>query len=145
MQQIVRCFLKNSEWKILLVKHKNKVHWVLPGGHIEKKEDIFTAIKREIIEELNIKVKFIGEKKWIDLPWLKEIINPFITYKIEYTNKKGTIEKRLEYIFLAKIKSDQIIKTQIEEIDEYKFFTPEEISKLENTFEQIKELCKYIS
>jgi 8-oxo-dGTP pyrophosphatase MutT (NUDIX family) len=118
---------------------------VLPGGHIEKKEDIFTAIKREIMEELNIKVKFIGEKKWIDLPWLKEIINPFITYKIEYTNKKGTIEKRLEYIFLAKIKSDQIIKTQIEEIDEYKFFTPEEISKLENTFEQIKELCKYFS
>jgi NADH pyrophosphatase NudC (nudix superfamily) len=46
---------------------------------------------------------------------------------------------------LAKIKSDQIIKTQIEEIDEYKFFTPEEISKLENTFEQIKELCKYFS
>jgi 8-oxo-dGTP pyrophosphatase MutT (NUDIX family) len=36
---------------------------VLPGGHIEKKEDIFTAIKREIMEELNIKVKFIGEKK----------------------------------------------------------------------------------
>lgn len=97
------------------------------------------------MEELNIKVKFIWEKKWITIDWVKEIINPFITYKIEYTNKKAKKEKRLEYIFLAKIKSNQIIKTQIDEIDEYKFFTKEEISKLENTFEQIKELCKYIS
>ncbi|NUJ97785.1 NUDIX hydrolase [Candidatus Gracilibacteria bacterium] len=144
MHQIVRCFLKNSEGKFLLVRHKNKDYWTLPGGHIEKKEDIFSAMKREIMEELNIKVKFIGEKKGITIDGVKEIINPFITYKIEYTNKKAKKEKRLEYIFLAKIKSNQIIKTQIDEIDEYKFFTKEEISKLENTFEQIKELCKYI-
>lgn len=144
MHQIVRCFLKNSEWKFLLVRHKNKDYWTLPWWHIEKKEDIFSAMKREIMEELNIKVKFIWEKKWITIDWVKEIINPFITYKIEYTNKKAKKEKRLEYIFLAKIKSNQIIKTQIDEIDEYKFFTKEEISKLENTFEQIKELCKYI-
>gem|GEM_PF-3774109 len=62
---------------------------------------------------------------------------PISIYKIDYINKKGKKEKRLEYIFLAKIKSD-IIKTQIEEIEEYKWFESCEIESLENTFEQIK-------
>lgn len=144
MQQTARCFLKNSEWKFLLVRHKEKNHWVLPGGHIEKGEDIYSAIKREIAEELWVKAKIIWEKKWLTLDWVKELATPFISYKIEYTNKKGKKEKRLEYIFLAEIKSGEIIRTQIEEIDEYKFFTKKEILNLEETYIQIKEIAKFL-
>jgi isopentenyldiphosphate isomerase len=74
---------------------------------------------------------------------IKTLPQPIITYKIKYKNKKGKEEKRLEYIFLATIKKDQIIKTQIEEIDEYKFFTAKEIQEI-NTFEQIKKLTKVL-
>lgn len=144
MQQVTRCFLKNSEWKFLLVRHKEKKHWVLPGGHIEKWEDIYSAIKREIEEELWVKAKIIWEKKWLTLEWVKELATPFISYKIEYTNKKGNKEKRLEYIFLAEIKTWEIIRTQIEEIDEYKFFTKKEILTLEETYIQIKEIAKFL-
>lgn len=142
MQQVTRCFLKNSEWKFLLVRHKEKKHWVLPGGHIEKWEDIYSAMKREIKEELWVKAKIIWAKKWLTLDWVKELATPFVSYKIEYTNKKGKKEKRLEYIFLAEIKNDEIIRTQIEEIDEYKFFTKKEILTLEETYVQIKEIAK---
>lgn len=144
MHQIVRCFLKNSEWKYLLVKHKDKNHWVLPGWHIEKWEDIYKAIKREIMEELWIKIKIIWRKKWLELDWLKELHQPLITYKIEYTTKKGKDEKRLEYIFLAEIKESEIIRTQIEEIDEYKFFTKKEIIELPETYKQTNEIARLL-
>jgi len=144
MQQVTRCFIKNIDGKFILVRHKNKKHWVLPWGHIEKKEDIYEAMKREIQEELNIKVKFIGDKKGFKLKWIKEKILPFTVYKIEFLNKKGKKEKRLEYIFLAEMRSGDIIKTQIDEIDEYKFFTKDEILELEDTYDQVKEIVKYL-
>lgn len=143
MPHVVRCIIKNSDKKILLVRHKDKDYWTLPWGHIEKKEDIYKALKREIKEELWIKVKLLGNKTGLKCDCVKELPQPLITYKIRYKTKKGKEEKRLEYIFLAKIEKNQLIKTQIEEIDEYKFYTVKEIQGL-NTFEQIKEIVKII-
>jgi hypothetical protein len=46
---------------------------------------------------------------------------------------------------LAEIKNDiSEIKIQEKEIGEYRFFELEEIIKLENTFEQIKEMAEYL-
>ena len=47
-------------------------------------------------------------------------------------------------IFYAKIK-DEIIKTQIEEVEEFKWFKPNEIEEIENVFDSIKALVKIIS
>ncbi len=142
--QVVRCIIKNSDKRILLVRHKDKNYWTLPGGHIEKKEDIYKALKREIKEELWIEVKLLWSKTGIKLEHIKELPQPLITYKIKYKTKKGKEEKRLEYVFVASMKKNQIIKTQIEEIDEYKWFTHEEVQKVE-TFEQVKELTKKLN
>lgn len=146
MYQVVRCFLFNSEGKFVLVKHKWRNHWVLPGWHIEKWENLIKAMKREIKEELGIKIKFIGHE--LDLSKkvkLKEYPVPVCMYKLDYVKKSGKIEKRFEYIFMAQIKPNEIIKTQIDEIDDYKFFTPEEIQNLDNTYDQIKEIVKKLS
>lgn len=139
MSQIVRCILKNNEEKILLVRHKNKDYWSLPWGHIEKWEDLYKALKRELKEELGIKIKILWNKTWIEIDHIKELPQPLITYKIKYKTKKWKEEKRLEYIFKALMKGDQIIRTQIDEIDEYKWFSIEEIQNL-NTFEQVKKI-----
>jgi len=42
------------------------------------------------------------------------------------------------------MRSGDIIKTQIDEIDEYKFFTKDEILELEDTYDQVKEIVKYL-
>jgi len=141
MKRLARCILRNKEWKIMLVRHKWKNVWGLPGWHIESKEDLYTAIKREILEELWVNIKILWKKVWLELENVKEMPLPLSIYKIDYINKKGKKEKRLEYIFEAKIK-DEIITTQIEEIEEYKWFDACEIESLENTFDQIKALVK---
>ncbi len=144
MERVTRCIIKNKNGEIILIKHKWKNSWVLPGWHIEKKENLYSAIKREIKEELGINIKILWKKLWLEVEWLKEKPLPISIYKLEYKNKKWKKENRLEYIFYAKIK-DEIIKTQIEEVDEYKWFTKEQIENLENTYDSIKALVKIIS
>lgn len=144
MKQIVRTFLKNSEWKFLLVQHKWKDDWVLPWWHIDEWEDIYKAIKREIKEELNLEIKIIWNKIWLDIDNIKEKALPICIYKINFLLWNGKRVKKTEYIFLSKIKSWEI-KIQEKEIDKYNFFTKDEILNLDNTFLQIKEILKKIA
>lgn len=139
MQKIVRALIKNKEWKILLIKHSKKDFWVFPWWHIEKWEDEYKALKRELKEEFNVKINIIWEKKWLKFEGIKEKALPICVYKITYINTKNKLEKRFEYIFQAEIK-DEIIKTKIDEVDEFKWFTKEEIDALENIYPQIKEI-----
>lgn len=143
MRQVVRVFLKNSEWKFLMVTHKKAKNWVLPGWHIEAKETIYQALKREIKEELNLDIKILWNKLTFWIEGIKEKPLPLAVYKIEYKSKKHWNVKKLEYIFLAEIKSWEI-KIQEEEIDEYRFFSKDEILNLDNTFTQLKNIVKTI-
>ncbi len=143
MKQVSRTFLKNDEWKYILVKHNGKDYWTLPWWHVEEWENIYKAIKREIKEELNLEIKILWNKLGLKIENIKEKPSPICTYKIEFINCEWKKISKLEYIFLSTIKSGKI-KIQDEEIEEYKFFTKDEILNLENTFLQIKEILKKI-
>ncbi len=144
MKKVVRTFLKNKEWKFLFVKHKNRDYWSLPWWHIEWNEDIYKAIKREIKEELWLKINILWNRIWLDIENLKELATPVAAYKIEFKNHKCKKVKKLEYIFLSEIKSWEIV-IQEDEIDDYSFFSFDEILKLDNTFLQVKEIIKKIA
>lgn len=74
--------------KILVVKQKKPngrfIH-ILPGGGIEKGENIFTAAKREIEEETNLTIEPLK------LLYVKEIFDPY--------------RRSFEFYVLAKIKA----------------------------------------
>ena len=146
MRQVTRAFVRNSEWKYLLAKHAWKDIWVLPGWGLEWKESIFKCIKRELKEEFNLNIKLLWNTIWLKSEKiLKEYPNPICSYKIEFNSKKYWVQKRVEYIFWAQIKNDlSDIKIQEDEIWEYDFFSLEEIIKLEDAFDQVKEIAKYI-
>lgn len=143
MKQVTRTFLRNEDWKYILVRHNKKDYWTLPGGHIEEWEDIYKAIKREIKEELNLEIKILWPKLWLNIDNIKERPAPICTYKLDFEYEKGKKVKKLEYIFLSEIKSWNI-KIQDDEIEEYRFFTKDEILNLENTFFQFKEILRRI-
>ncbi|MDQ1284411.1 MAG: 8-oxo-dGTP diphosphatase [Patescibacteria group bacterium] len=52
-----------NDGKILLCKVKTKDNWFFPGGHLEAGETVREALKRELVEEINVEAvsaEFIG-------------------------------------------------------------------------------------
>lgn len=141
MKQVVRCLLKNNENKFLLVKHNKATNWTLPGGHIEEWKSLYEALEREIKEEFNLNIKILGKKTGFNVKNLNELPLPISCYQIKYISNKWGEVKKIEYIFLAKIIWGKL-KIQIEEIDDYRYFSKKEILELDNTFWQIKEMIQ---
>lgn len=143
MRRVVRTFLQDNEWKYLFVKHHKNGSWVLPGGHIEDGESIYKALEREIQEELNLEIEILGTTIWLDIEYIIEKPLPVCIYKIEYSDRKQKERKKLEYIFLSKVKSGNL-KCEKDEICDFKLFTKEEILAEENMYPQIKQILKSI-
>lgn len=60
--------IKNKEGEILLAKRSKKMmcypsYWGLPGGVVEWKESFEDGVKREIKEEIGVKIKIIKRAK----------------------------------------------------------------------------------
>lgn len=61
----------NNRINVLLVKRKNdpfKEQWALPGGFVDKDENLEDAAKREFAEETGIKVKTIEQVRAFGTP-----------------------------------------------------------------------------
>lgn len=52
----------NDENQLLAVceRFRKKKHWKLPGGTVDRDEDIVDAVKREVLEETGIQTKFVS-------------------------------------------------------------------------------------
>jgi len=68
MKIAVRAIILDGK-KVLLVRHKNRDFFSLPGGKVDPDENLKTALRREMIEELGVeiqnpKLKFIHEFRY---------------------------------------------------------------------------------
>lgn len=141
MRQVVRAFLRNSDGKYLLVQHHKSDIWTLPGGHIDTWETLHQALKREIKEEFQLKIRFLWEKNELWLEQIKEQVLPIAMYKIHYDSKKFGRVKKYEYIFHAEIKGLETLKICEKEIKDITWLTLEEFSEIENIFPQIQKMA----
>ncbi len=105
----------NDNDELLLVKPSYKDNWSIPGGMIDEYESPREACMREVKEEIGIALK--------DLKFLC----------VEYTRKIETKDENLFFMFYGgKLNSQQIgeIRTDLDEISEFKFTKTEEAAKL---------------
>ena len=123
--------------KILFVLHKKLNKWMHVGGHVKKNEFFDEALKREILEEVNLNVEIINLNLNLVSKPLKGMIffkQPFFIHGIE---KDGQKKISIDYICLAKEPIQ--IKLQSNELSDYKWLTLKDIDKLD-TFDILKEL-----
>ena len=121
MITVVTGIIQNKD-KFLIVKRKEKesIHgglWVFPGGKVEENEDIFTALKREIKEEVGLDIS--NERKQIS--------------EYEYERPDGEIT--VGVCFLVKTSNDKI--TLSDELEDFAWVNKEEFKKYTLPFEGV--------
>ncbi len=86
MKKVSKIILINSKKEVLLHRRDNKRgipfrgYWDLIGGGLEEGESYLEAIKREIKEEINCKVKNIEQLKTEYIPERKQELTHFVGY-----------------------------------------------------------------
>lgn len=122
----------------ILVEHKGKYilgkrnkknylnFWVIPGGKVEWGENLEQAGIREFKEETNLDIEVVRFITW------KQIINTKDDYH------------RYVFFFFGKLKNDKFEIKTTEDISEVKFFTIDEIKKLEPLAESAKEIFNFL-
>jgi 8-oxo-dGTP pyrophosphatase MutT (NUDIX family) len=61
----VRAIIRDSQGRVLLVRHTYVPGWYLPGGAVDARESVGEALVREVMEEANVRV--IGAPRLIGI------------------------------------------------------------------------------
>lgn len=114
----VSAWIMNYNGEVLLqkrsaIKKKNPNLWSKTGGHVDAGEDVDSAIKREVFEEIGLKIDNY------------EFINLF------KNDKEKEKYYAYGYIVFTNLKEDEFI-LQKEEVDSVKYYTIEEMIKNKN-------------
>lgn len=106
----------NKKGQVLLHKRSDGNNWTLPGGKMKLGESISDCCKREIEEELHIKVE------------IKKVVGIYTTPKYTLDFGKGYIFQPFVVAFLCSSATNKFAIN--EESVDAKWFSLEEISKL---------------
>lgn len=117
----VSAWIMNYNGEILLqrrslTKKKNPGMWAKTGGHVEYGEDVISAIKREVFEEIGLNIK---DYEFINL-------NKYESEKENYF--------AYGYIVFTDLKIDEFI-LQHEEVESVKYFTIEDLINNKNNLD----------
>ena len=122
--RIVTRTITYQDDKILLVKNKNADFWYPPGGEWNENEILTQCAERELVEELNIKVRVIK-----------------FLYLREYYEKE-TNRRFLETVWLAEPVSDtrfSVNKNDGGQVDQGRWFTKDDLQNIKLYPKELKD------
>jgi len=100
--------------KIVMVQREHepwKGKWVIPGGRIEFGEKIYTALKREVYEETNLRIRILSHVCTFDLiiynnkqPVYHFIIINYLAYPVGGKLKAGSDASDAKWMSIKEIK-----------------------------------------
>ena len=105
-----------QDGKILCIREKNK-HWELPGGGLDFGEKIHEGFKREVEEEMGLKVKKISKK-------------PIYIWTHRYEPNVRNIGWYYTLVLAYRVEFEDLNFSPTSECEEIRFFTKEELQHL---------------
>ena len=132
-------FVIDSKKRVLLLWHRRLQRWMPPGGHVDPNELPEETARRECKEETGLDVDIAGEnledmfgKNPHEGRMLKK---PFalLLENIPESKKRGEpAHQHMDFVYRATLRDEkQLLVMQKEEADELRWFTAEEIAKLD--------------
>ena len=127
---VVICILKKREQFLICSRPKGKefAGWYeFPGGKVERNEYLIESLKRELLEELSIKLNtrnmIFLESYEIKRKNKKILLNFFITNK--WSGRIKNLEnQRIKWVDLKKIREFKILKSNKKIINTLSLFFP---------------------
>lgn len=121
--------------KVLLHLHKKLGIWIPVGGHIDRDELPQETALREIKEETGLEVKLYNPDKRIEMGNVKQLFRP-MHILLENINP---FHQHIDFIYYATANTFEV-SPQDGETNNLRWFTPDEIKKLEGAPDNVKVL-----
>jgi len=146
-------FIIDSKKRTLLIQHKRLGRWMPPGGHVDENETPEETARRECKEETGLDVEIIGEDSQ-DLfsgnPEEGEMLKKPIALLLENipaSEERGEpAHQHMDFLYIAKpLDESQKISLAEEEGEEIRWFSKEEIEKLDDQTEIFSNVKAYIT
>ena len=145
-------FIVDSKKRTLLLWHKRLQRWMPPGGHVHENETPEETARRECKEETGLDVEIIGEAQQ-DLfdanPHEGNMLKKPIALLLE--NIPASVERNepahqhMDFLYLARPLNENAAREMAkDESDGMKWFTKEEIQKLDERTEIFSNVKAYI-
>lgn len=132
--------------KILLIFHKKLSTWLPPGGHVDPNETPVEGAIREVKEETGLEIELLPQENlWIDCPEASSFARPYLCLLENIPSNKNTpAHQHIDFIYLARLLSQENQKTNESEIQDLRWFSLEEIECSQEILPNVKEILLHI-
>ena len=145
-------FIIDSKKRTLLLWHKRLQRWMPAGGHIDADETPEAAARRECKEETGLDVEIIGDAQ-PDLfagdategHMLQKPIAMLLEYIPASPERGEPAHEHMDFLFIAKpLDETQVTRIAPEESADMRWFTHDEVAKLNPKTEIFSNVQRYI-
>ncbi|MSR87107.1 NUDIX domain-containing protein [Candidatus Peribacteria bacterium] len=145
-------FVIDSKRRVLLLWHKRLQRWMPPGGHVDEDETPEDAAKRECKEETNLDVEIVGDSD-PDLfalnpsegHMLKKPIAMLLENIPASVERSEPAHQHIDFLYRARpLNEDEAKEMAKDESDGMRWFTKEEVAKLDEATEIFSNVKAYV-
>jgi 8-oxo-dGTP pyrophosphatase MutT (NUDIX family) len=121
--------------RVLLRRHDKYDKWLGVGGHIEVDEDPNQAAKREVKEEVGLKIKLYSPVKIHNYAKSEELIPPIFINR----HRINKIHEHVTLIYFATAKSDKLKMSEVEVSRECHWFSKKELLNKKGIIPEVRD------